>query len=157
MSTVVDMIDLREPARATRVEVDEPGDLASSARATWLGRMVNEYSSAQVFDGLAAQIRVARDDLEALADLDAEALAVECAGFADEERRHGVLCGAVVEAFGGEAIAPHPERDTFPEHADATPVEALLRNALSIGCLSETVAVALIGAERLEMPYFLIV
>ncbi len=30
--------------------------------------------------------------------------------------------------------------------------EALLRNLLSISCLSETVAVSLIGAEREEMP-----
>ena len=34
----------------------------------------------------------------------------------------------------------------------ATPLEAALRNMLSICCLSETVAVSLIGAERLEMP-----
>ena len=31
-------------------------------------------------------------------------------------------------------------------------LEAALRNVLSVSCLSETVAVALIGAERAEMP-----
>ena len=53
--------------------------------------------------------------------------------------------------------APAPAADApptpMPEHDDAeTEIEALLRNVLSIACLSETVAVALIGAERLEMP-----
>jgi hypothetical protein len=41
----------------------------------------------------------------------------------------------------------------YPEHPDATsPLEALLRNVMSVSCLSETVAVALIGAELDEMP-----
>jgi hypothetical protein len=39
-----------------------------------------------------------------------------------------------------------------PEHASVEPLEGFLRNVLSVSCLSETVAVALIGAERLEMP-----
>jgi len=40
-----------------------------------------------------------------------------------------------------------------PAHEDAgSPLEAAVRNLLSICCLSETVAVSLIGAERLEMP-----
>lgn len=34
----------------------------------------------------------------------------------------------------------------------ASPLEAALRNVLSVCCLGETVAVALIAAERLEMP-----
>jgi hypothetical protein len=137
------MIDLRSEARQAMPAVPELPDLCASARATWLGRMVNEYTSAEVFDALATQMR--------RAGLDA-ALADECAGFAEEERRHGVLCGAVVEALGGEARAPRPHRDPLPAHEDATPIEAVLRNVLSVSCLSETVAVALIGAERLEMP-----
>src|SRR5262249_42293712 len=77
----------------------------------------------------------------------------EVEGFADEERRHGVLCGAVVESLGGDARAELPVVEAFPLHRDArTPLEAALRNVLSICCLSETVAVALIGAERVEMP-----
>jgi hypothetical protein len=63
-----------------------------------------------------------------------------------------ILCGAVVEALGAEARAQVPDRTPFPEHADATPREAALRNLISISCLSETVAVSLIGAERIEMP-----
>src|SRR5204863_6003737 len=77
----------------------------------------------------------------------------EVRGFAAEERRHGVLCGAVVEALGGEALAEIPDGEEYPAHEDAvTPLEAALRNMLSICCLSETVAVSLIGAERIEMP-----
>ena len=49
-------------------------------------------------------------------------------------------------------MAAVPERDSFPLHDDAQAIEGLLRNVISICCLSETVAVALIGAERLEMP-----
>ena len=63
-----------------------------------------------------------------------------------------MLCGAVVEVLGGDAFAEVPEGEAFPAHDDVPPLEAALRNLLSISCLSETVAVALIGAERLEMP-----
>ena len=59
------------------------------------------------------------------------------------ERRHGVLCGAVVEALGGEARAEVPERAPFPDHGDVSPREGALRNVLSVACLSETVAVSL--------------
>jgi hypothetical protein len=49
---------------------------------------------------------------------------------------------------GLDAVAELPPLPAVPLHADAEPLEALLRNVLSIACLSETVAVALIGAER---------
>lgn len=115
--------------------------LRDAAIETWRGRMVNEHASASVFSALAQQL--------ARAGIDAR----EVSAFADEERRHGALCGAVVESLGGEAIGELPAAPEFPLHADAaTPLEAVLRNVLSVCCLSETVAVALIGAERLEMP-----
>lgn len=136
-------IDLREQARRHMPVLPELPHLTASARATWRGRMINEYCSARVFEGLAQQIRDAGLEDE---------LAEECAAFADEERMHGVLCGAVLEALGGEARAPRPPLDPFPRHDDAAPLEALVRNLISVSCLSETVAVALIGAERLEMP-----
>lgn len=105
--------------------------------------MINEHSSARVFDGLAAQFGLA-----GMSDVVDEVRA-----FADEERRHGALCGAVVEALGGEARAEIAEGAAYPAHEDAgSALEAALRNMLSICCLSETVAVSLIGAERLEMP-----
>lgn len=137
------LIDLRAQARANMPAIPSLPSLRESALQTWRGRMVNEFTSAAVFEGLAAQIRAANLD---------PALAAECERFAAEERRHGVLCGAVVEALGGEAVAHRPARDAYPVHADVDPREGLVRNLLSISCSSETVAVALIGAERLEMP-----
>ena len=104
--------------------------------------MINEYASSRVFTALARQLE--KCGFEEDAD--------EALQFADEERRHGVLCGAVVEALGGEARGELFAEAKFPEHRDAPPRAALLRNVISICCMSETVAVALIGAERLEMP-----
>jgi hypothetical protein len=137
------VLDLRTEARPQKPELAPLDHLYGDVRKTWLGRMVNEHASAEVFDGLARQIRRAGLD---------EELARECEGFAAEERFHGVLCGAVVEAACGEARAPAPERDELPLHDDVAPHEALARNLMSVCCLSETAAVALIGAERLRMP-----
>jgi hypothetical protein len=137
------VLDLRDEARRAAPPLPSLPHLAVAARATWLGRMANEHASSSVFEALARQLASAglpRDAVEA------------CELFAAEERRHGVLCGAVVEALGGEARAPLPEAPAFPEHADAAPLEGALRNLLSISCLSETVAVALIGAELADMP-----
>jgi hypothetical protein len=140
---VMKILDLRDPARAFSPAVPQLPHLREAAIATWRGRMINEHSSARVFDGLAEQFAAA-----GLVDV-----VDEVRGFASEERRHGVLCGAVVEALGGEAYAEIPEGEEYPAHEDAkSPLEAALRNMLSICCLSETVAVSLIGAERIEMP-----
>jgi hypothetical protein len=136
-------LDLRVDARRHMPTLPDLPYLVTGARRTWFGRMVNEYGSARVFEALAAQLEVA--------GLPAHIVA-ECKGFASEERIHGMLCGAVVEALGGDAFAEVPEGEEFPAHDDVPPLEAALRNLLSISCLSETVAVALIGAERLEMP-----
>ncbi|MBX3229898.1 MAG: ferritin-like domain-containing protein [Labilithrix sp.] len=136
------LLDLRAEAQAHKPVLREMPHLKEAAIGTWRGRMINEFSSARVFDGLARQFAAA--GVHDVVD--------EVKGFAAEERRHGVLCGAVVEALGGEALAAVPDGDEYPEHDDATPLEAALRNMLSICCLSETVAVSLIGAERIEMP-----
>ena len=137
------MLDLtREAGRHALAIPPPPGALAPAVIATWRGRMINEHGSARVFDALA-------DQLARLGDADA---AAECRAFADEERTHGALCGAVVVAAGGDAVAPELPGRALPEHADATPAAAVARNVISICCLSETVAVALIGAERLELP-----
>lgn len=136
-------LDLRAQARERMPAIPEVPHLRASAIATWRGRMINEHGSARVFDGLAQQLAAA-----GLHDV-----ALEVRGFAAEERRHGVLCGAVVEALGGEARAEIEDGDAYPLHEDAgSSLEAALRNVLSICCLSETVAVSLIGAERIEMP-----
>ena len=137
-------LDLRAVARTFSPAVPVIPHLREAAIATWRGRMINEHSSARVFEGLAEQFRAAGAT---------EEIVSEIRGFANEERRHGIMCGAVVEALGGEALAEIPDGDPFPYHEDAlTPLEAALRNMLSICCLSETVAVSLIGAERIEMP-----
>ena len=139
----METLDLRAEARAFSPAVPQLPHLRDAAIATWRGRMINEHSSARVFVGLADQF--AKAGLYVVVE--------EVRGFAAEERRHGVLCGAVVEALGGEALAEIPEGEEYPAHEDAlTELEAALRNMLSICCLSETVAVSLIGAERIEMP-----
>jgi hypothetical protein len=144
----VTSLDLREPARRVArqelVELWADPALVSAAIGTWRGRMINEHGSARVFEGLAAQMQQAGYDREKITTV---------ASFAHEERHHGVLCGAVVEALGGSAAAEALVQGDLPLHEDAADErEAVLRNAMSIGCLSETVAVALIGAERFEMP-----
>jgi hypothetical protein len=140
---VMKSIDLRDLSRRVSVEVPDLPHVREAAITTWLGRMQNEYGSAAVFEALAEQMTRAGFDEKKIA---------ECRGFADEERNHGVLCGAVVEALGGEALGVLREQHDFPMHEDATPIEGVLRNLLSISCLSETIAVSLIGAEREEMP-----
>ncbi len=135
-------LDLRERARAVAPNIQTSEAVRRRAIATWRGRMVNEYGSSRVFEQLAAQMSRAGFHEDTVAT---------CAGFAEEERTHGVLCGAVVEALGGSAIAPAlPEAD-LSEHEDVDPVEAVIRNVLSVSCLSESIAVSLIGVERMRM------
>jgi hypothetical protein len=135
-------LDLRGAARTLRPALPHLPHLVDAAVATWRARMINEHGSARVFEALAEQLVCAGLD-----DLRTEVL-----GFAAEERHHGILCGAVVEALGGDAIAQPLAQHDMPAHDDVPRIEAVLRNVLSICCMSETVAVALIGAERLEMP-----
>jgi len=137
------VIDLRQEARACAPNAADPGLLRDAAIETWRGRMINEYGSSRVFEALAGQMERAGF---------AHKHVDECAKFAVEERRHGVLCGAVVESLGGVAVFELADAPALPEHEDTTPIVAVLRNAMSVGCMSETVAVSLIGAERLEMP-----
>ena len=142
-SGVKAVLDLRLAARQHRPTVPDLPELRHAAIATWRGRMVNEYQSAEVFGALAQQAR--RVGLSAN-------VSEQLAEFEAEERKHGVLCGGVVEALGGQARASVTTPRRLPEHGDVPPLEGFLRNVLSVSCLSETIAVALIGAERLEMP-----
>ncbi|HEY4182229.1 MAG TPA: ferritin-like domain-containing protein [Kofleriaceae bacterium] len=135
-------LDLRAAALAHSLVVPPPAILQRAVIATWHGRMIQEHGSSHVFDGLAAQLAAIGDHTDA----------DECRAFAAEERAHGAMCGAVVEAAGGSAVATIAAPRPVPAHADTTPRAAVLRNIISVACLSETVAVALIGAERLEMP-----
>ena len=137
------MLDLRVEAQQHMPQVPNIPHLQEAAIGTWKARMVNEYGSSRVFEGLyqqLSQLNLSISDLHRLQS------------FAEDEKRHGILCGAVVEALGGEAIAPPLPVIPFPTHEDVCPLEGAIRNLLSISCLSETIAVSLIGAERLEMP-----
>lgn len=137
-------LDLTREGRALGLVIDEASTLDEDSRAaaigTWRGRMVNEHVSARVFAGLLPQMM--RAGISA-------ARQAQVADMIADELRHARLCAAVVTALGGEPTAPLPPLDDVPLHTDASPLEGVLRNVLSISCLSETVAVALIDEERL--------
>ena len=126
------------PAPALRERYD--ATVRAAAVHTWRERMVNEHRSAAVFASLVPQL------IEASSTLDVQTVALRAA---TDEIFHATLCGDVVRAFGGEAVAtaePHLRR--MPEHPGLSAAERALRNVTFVGCLSETVAVALISEER---------
>lgn len=139
-------LDLTAQARPLAAQIGPLPDLTprerAAAIATWRARMVNEHISARVFGTLLGQAMAAGVSAPRQCQL---------AEFASEELRHAQQCASVVLALGGEPVAPLPALPAVPAHVDATPLEALLRNVLSVCCLSETVAVALIRAETLEI------
>ncbi len=141
-SFVLDLQAEAEPlARALGALPPLSDDERDAAIATWRGRMINETISAQVFAALLQQALAAGLNggwLRRIGDA------------ITDELRHGRQCAALVVALGGSARAEVARLPAVPDHADADPAEALARNVLSVGCLSETVAVALIGAERLR-------
>ncbi len=136
-------LDLRNSGCLQPVLTDV--NIAESERqqliATWQDRMHNEHVSARVFAGLIPQLMRAGVN-------DARLSAV--AAMIEDELRHARLCASVVSALGGVPLVDLGELPPVPEHEDAGPLEALLRNVLSICCLSETVAVAQVEAERLH-------
>jgi hypothetical protein len=68
---------------------------------------------------------------------------------ATDEIVHATLCGDIVTAFGGEPVAQaEPTLTPLPRHANVDAVERVVRNVMFVGCLSETVAVALLEEER---------
>lgn len=140
------MLDLRKVAAEHPIALPEDHGLTDEERlaaiGTWKGRMVNEHVSARVFAGLLDQLMRAGMDAE---------WQHRIAEMISDELRHGRQCAAVVEALGGVAIAPLPELPEVPSHPDATPLEGVIRNVLSVSCLSETVAVSLIRAEHQEV------
>ncbi len=140
------MLDLRDAAARHDIQLPDLPDLSDEARAiavrTWRGRMVNEHLSAQVWGSLVGQAM--------RATLPADVLSGIVSAAADE-LRHAELCASVVRALGGVPVAPLPPIERVPEHADVGPLEAVLRNLLSVGCMSETVAVSVIRAEHAEL------
>jgi len=112
----------------------------TAARRVWSMRMVNEHHSAAVFANLLPQL------MEAGAPLDYKTSIMR---MAMDELHHGALCAEVVAALGGtpEALVDL-KTAPLPTHPGCGPVERALRNALFVGCLAETVAVAFTTEER---------
>lgn len=140
------LLDLRvEAADLARDLLDLPQllpDERDAAIRTWRGRMVNEHISARVFGVLLGQAMQAGISPKRQ---------MELAVFATEELQHARQCASVVHALTGDARAHLPELPEVPLHGNVPPLEAFLRNLLSVCCMSETVAVSLIRAETLEI------
>lgn len=137
-------IDLRHAARAHAlppVATALAADERLVAQRTWLGRMQNEHISARVFAALVPQLMKAGIHDQRLSAVTA---------MIEEELTHARLCAAAVEALGGDATTEVSSADLpdVPTHDHVPPLAALLRNILSICCLSETIAVAQITVER---------
>jgi hypothetical protein len=110
------------------------------AVSTWRRRMVHEHQSAAVFARLLPQLMAAAATLEHKTTVLRMAM---------DELRHASLCAGVVSLLGGEPVAEAElKTDPLPEHEDGDAVEACLRNVLFVGCLSETVSIALLTEER---------
>ena len=103
--------------------------------------MVSEHASARVFGELVGgttRAGLPAEETYRVADMVRQ---VACT--------HARLCAKVLVALGAEPVAQLPQLAHVPSHEDATsPLEAVLRNVISIGCCSETVAVALVATER---------
>lgn len=143
-SRLMTTLDLRKAARRDPIRPLDVGDVSASdlaaARDNWRDRMASEHASARIFGDLVGGMMRAGLPSHELRRV---------AAMAQQELDHGVLCARVLAALGGEPVAELPRLDETPVHADAsTPLEAVLRNVISIGCCSETVAVALVATER---------
>lgn len=140
------MLDLRREAAARRPDLVDLPELTPEERQmairTWRGRMVNEHASAQVFAGLVPQLMRAAISPTVIAQVPR---------MISDELRHAEQCAGVVLALGGEPVAPLPQLETFPTHDDVQPLEGLVRNLISVSCMSETVAVSIIRAEQAEL------
>ncbi|MEP7126912.1 MAG: ferritin-like domain-containing protein [Byssovorax sp.] len=137
------LLDLRREARKDPLSIpglDEiPAEERAAALDNWRSRMVSEHASARVFAALIPKLMAAGIARRHVAAVSA---------MIGQELDHAVLCARVVVALGGEAKMPLPELAAIPAHEDATPLEGLLRDVISVSCCSETVAVALVATER---------
>lgn len=137
-------LDLRRDARRDPIAPLDLADVTAAdleaARTNWRERMVSEHASARVFGELIGGMMRAglpADETHRVADM------------VRQELDHARLCAKVLVAIGEEPVAELPELAFVPTHEDAvSPLEAVLRNVISIGCCSETVAVALVATER---------
>lgn len=142
------VLDLAREAAARRVDLSGLPALSAEERQeairTWRGRMVNEHLSASVWAALVPQLMRAAAPATALAS---------AAAAISDELRHAEQCAGVVLSLGGAPVARLPELSPTPEHEDAPPLEAVLRNIVSVGCMSETIAVSIIRAEHAELEH----
>lgn len=137
-------LDLRREVRRDPIARIDVGAIPipdlESARTNWRERMASEHASARVFADLVGMMMRAGVPSAELRRV---------AAMAQQELDHGVLCARVLAALGTTPIAELPRLDPVPLHHDASsPIEAVLRNVISIGCCSETIAVALVATER---------
>ena len=135
------MLNLRDQACQQMPVVPNIPELNEAAIGTWKARMVNEYGSARNPKAFIANSKCDLDpsDLDRLRPLPKTSVGtVSCVAPLSrrwaEKRSHPASCGPI------------------SEHPDVSDLEGAIRNLISISCMSETVAVSLIGAERLEMP-----
>jgi hypothetical protein len=129
-----------EPPADAKLDGTYSTEALAIARDTWLRRMVHEHHSAAVFSRLLPQLMAAGATLE---------FKTSTLRMSMDELRHAALCGAVVELLGGTAeVETRLETAELPAHDDCSPVEAALRNVMFVGCMSETVALALLTEER---------
>lgn len=110
------------------------------ARSLWGRRMIEEHHSSAVWARLLPQL------IAAGAPMDFKMAALKASL---DELHHATLCGEVLRALGAEpAVETTLETRPLPEHRDCGPRERLLRNVLFVGCMAETLAVALTSEER---------
>lgn len=141
--TPAPFVDLREAVR--RSPLDLPGVEALTdedrgrAQEHWRIHMAAEFASARVFSGLVPQLMAAGlpyEDVREVTDM------------ARQEVEHGLQSARVLAALGGVPVSALPPLDPVPAHDGLPPLEAVLRNVIAINCCGETLAVAVIGAER---------
>ncbi len=117
----------------------EPRVLAAVA-GNWRMRMRQEHHSSSVFAGLLPQAMAAGVPVDVKMALLRASM---------DELRHAVLCAEVAEALGASAeVEQEMEPESPATHEGIGPDEVFLRNVFFVGCLSETVAVALLTDER---------
>ena len=127
------VLDLRRGPRRAAIPLLDVGDVRAAdleaARTNWRERMASEHASARVFGALVGGM------------MRAGLPAAETSRVADmvrQELDHAELCARVLTSLGSEPLAELADLPPVPEHADATPLEAILRNVISVGCCSET-------------------
>ncbi len=118
-------------------DVDEAERAA--AREHWRIHMAAEFASSRVFSGLVPELMAAGLDYDHVRS------AVE---MARQEVEHGLASARVHAALGGEPSTDLPPLPPVPTHEGVSPLEAVIRNVLSVSCCGETLAVAVIGGER---------